>query len=198
MHGIVKADARRESGLRSDRMVGSRRARPRAIRRILGGQRQRIGIARALALNPRLIIADEPVSALDCRSRRDRHLLRDLQKKMSLTYLFIAHDLSVVEHITTAYRMYLVDRRARATSLFITTRGPLFGVAAVRYFADDPDSKKARIVLKGDVPNPANPPPGCRSIALLHGAADLLDEEPPLREVVPGHWSAATLRRKCH
>ena len=161
-----------------------------------GGQRQRIGIARALALNPRLIVADEPVSALDVSIQAQIvNLLRDLQKEMSLTYLFIAHDLSVVEHISNRVAvMYLgkIVELAPSLDLYRDPRHPVHGVAACPPFRSTiPTRKKARIVLKGDVPNPAKPPSGCRFHPRCFMAQPICStDEPPLREVVPGHWSA--------
>lgn len=162
-----------------------------------GGQRQRIGIARALALNPKFIVCDEPISALDVSIQAQViNILKDLQKKLGLTYLFIAHDLSMVRYISDKVAvMYLghIMERAETQSLFDNPLHPYTKALLSAIPIPDPDIQKGkdRILLTGDVPSPIDPKPGCRFVDRCAYAVDRCHHDTPeLIEILPKHFSA--------
>ncbi len=160
-----------------------------------GGQRQRIGIARALATHPGLIVADEPVSALDVSIQAQiLNLLQDLQEKLGLTYLFIAHDLSVVEHIADRVAVMYVGKiieLADTEALYLNPKHPYTEALLSAVPKPDPRLEEREIILSGEVANPADPPSGCLFHPRCQYAQDRCrQEKPPLEEVAPGHFAA--------
>ena len=173
--------------------------RPEYMRRFphafSGGQRQRIGIARALALNPQFIVADEPTSALDVSIQAQTlNLLQDLQDEFSLSYLFIAHDLSVVEHISDFVAVMYVGKiveRGDTQRLYHNPKHPYTEALLSSIPRPDPTIQKRRVPIVGELPNPANPPKGCYFHPRCpYAEAVCSEEEPPLQEVEPGQFAA--------
>jgi peptide/nickel transport system ATP-binding protein len=194
VHGVVQgaelkgrvAELLRVVGLRTEYM----NRYPHAFS---GGQRQRIGIARALALNPQLIVCDEPVSALDVSIQAQiLNLLQDLQQQFRLTYLFIAHDLSVVEHISDRVAVMYVGKiveSAPTPKLYTMPRHPYTEALLSAVPRPDPRRRTLPIVLEGEVADPANPPSGCYFHPRCRYRIDrCMTETPELREIAPDHF----------
>lgn len=192
IHGIGSSATRKQKAIALLEKVGLQEsAYYRYPHEFSGGQRQRIGIARAISLEPKLIICDEPVSALDVSIQSQvMNLLMDLQKEMGLAYVFIAHDLAVVRHISDKVAVMYLGKIVEYTDSDTIYRNPMhpYTQALISAIPEaDPTKKKERIILQGDVPSPINPPIGCR-FGPRSGFDHPNDDEPEMREVEPGHW----------
>lgn len=199
IHGIGNRDERYKMAIETLGKVGLEEYHARRYpHEFSGGQRQRIGIARALALRPRFIVCDEPVSALDVSIQSQvLNILKDLQKELGLTYLFIAHNLGVVEHISDRVGVMYLGKMVEMAHRDEMFRNPLHPYTQALMSAipiPDPTLKRSRTILKGDVPSPLHPPSGCRfhprcPIAIAKCAVD----EPPFEEKVKDHFAACWL-----
>ena len=200
VHGLADARQREDWVAALFQRVGLRPAQMKNYpHEFSGGQRQRIGIARALALDPALIIGDEPVSALDVSIQAQViNLLRDLQGERGLSYLFIAHDLAVVRHISHRVAvMYLgrIVELAETRALFATPQHPYTEALLAAVPVADPRKRRPRRIIQGDVPSPINRPPGCHfHTRCPYAEARCREAAPPLKQAAPGHLVACHLR----
>jgi len=196
VHGLRRRWEREERVLELLRVVGLRREHMRRYpHQFSGGQRQRIGVARALALHPKLIICDEAVSALDVSIQAQViNLLKDLQEEFGLTYLFISHDLAVVEHVSDRLAVMYLGKIVELAASSTIYRSPLHPYTQALLSASpipDPTSRRNRIILRGDVPSPIDPPSGCHFHTRCIYAEEICSQQKPqLKEVGKNHLTA--------
>ena len=204
IHGIAKG---KEAEQRVAELMTSVGLNPSYMHRypheFSGGQRQRIGLARTLSLNPRLIVADEPVSALDVSVQAQvLNLLQELKDRLGLTLIFVAHDLSVVEHISDRVAVMYVGKIVEMAPTEELLNQPLHPYTEALLSAippADPDIKQERIKLQGEVPSPANPPSGCIFHPRCNYCKDRCKTEvPDLQEVAPGHFVSCHFAKELH
>lgn len=201
IHGLYKGKERQEKIYELLELVGLNREHAnRFPHEFSGGQRQRIGIARSLAIEPRFIVCDEPISALDVSIQAQVvNLLIELQRKLGLTYLFIAHDLSMVKHISDRIAVMYLGKVVELTTSEKLYEHPMHPYTKALLSAipiPDPDTERTRqrIILEGDVPSPINPKPGCRFASRCQYAKDICREkDPEYREVAPEHFASCHL-----
>jgi oligopeptide/dipeptide ABC transporter ATP-binding protein len=200
VHGVSRTRERNEQVAALFARVGLRPGQMANFpHQFSGGQRQRIGIARALALGPKLIVGDEPVSALDVSIQAQViNLLQDLQRERKLSYLFISHNLAVVEHISHRIAvMYLgrIVEHADTRTIFTRAQHPYTEALLAAVPVPDPAIRRQKRVLQGDVPSPVRPPPGCHfHTRCPYAEARCKVDSPPLREIAPGHFVSCHLR----
>ncbi len=199
VNGMANRKEREERVAELLRLVGMRAEyMQRFPHAFSGGQRQRIGIARALSVNPRLVVADEPVSALDVSVQAQiLNLMLDLQKRLNLTYLFVAHNLSIVKHICDRVAVMYVGKlveMASAEELYRLPKHPYTAALMAAVPVADPRVRSGNVELQGEVPSPAHPPSGCYFHPRCRYAQDICSQEAPAwREVSPDHWTACHL-----